>query len=321
MKINDFYPKISEKKIPLNLLEIPSRNYLNWRKENLLKEVKIKEPNSKEKRKWVLLNIYDALYLLIVKELKSFNVDFKTIREVKNFLYNTTAQIDESILKEEIANGNFKELLKDYPNDQIEEFFNLLNKVDLFSLMDAHISEESKDALSALGSILFNVLVYKTPVTILISYNSDELEVFVYHKTPETPNKIQLKKDAIYNDFLLNKTFISIPMIPLVEKLFEKEEFDRFNCHYGFYNEQEIKVLEALNDKNLKEIKIIKHGSGDIVVYTKSEEQIKNEKASEIRKLLGLKAYENIELTFRNDKHIVVSNTKKNIIYNTKSPK
>ena len=88
MNIYDFYPKIFEKKIPINLLDISSRNYLNWKKENLLNIPKENKSVSIEKREKVLLNVFDALWLLIIKELREFNVDFLTIRAVKDILYS-----------------------------------------------------------------------------------------------------------------------------------------------------------------------------------------------------------------------------------------
>ena len=50
MELYEFYPKIFEKKIPLNLLEITSRNYSNWKKENLLYNAKKFNKEEDEKR-------------------------------------------------------------------------------------------------------------------------------------------------------------------------------------------------------------------------------------------------------------------------------
>jgi hypothetical protein len=37
-------------------------------------------------------------------------------------------------------------------------------------------------------------------------------------------------------------------------------------------------------------------------------------KAKELRKLLGLKMYEKVEVTFRNENHMVIKNTQKQIL-------
>ena len=50
MELYEFYPKIFEKKIPLNLLDITSRNYSNWKKENLLYNAKKFNKEDYEKR-------------------------------------------------------------------------------------------------------------------------------------------------------------------------------------------------------------------------------------------------------------------------------
>jgi hypothetical protein len=44
------------------------------------------------------------------------------------------------------------------------------------------------------------------------------------------------------------------------------------------------------------------------------EEDVKNEHAKEVRRILGLKQYEKIELVYRNDKHLVINNTRKEIL-------
>ena len=117
MNIYDFYPKIFEKQIPLNLLNIPSRNYLHWKKENLLNTIKENKSDSIEKRERVLLNVFDALWLSIIKELREFNVDFPTIRAVKDILYSNI-ELDQdkldSISKDEFVNSILKHIPEEY---------------------------------------------------------------------------------------------------------------------------------------------------------------------------------------------------------------
>jgi antitoxin component of MazEF toxin-antitoxin module len=44
------------------------------------------------------------------------------------------------------------------------------------------------------------------------------------------------------------------------------------------------------------------------------EENLKNQHAKEVRKILGLKQYEKIELVYRNDKHLIINNTRREIL-------
>jgi hypothetical protein len=101
---------------------------------------------------------------------------------------------------------------------------------------------------------------------------------------------------------------------PLVSKLFENTDFDKYNFQYNLFNKNERKVIEALNDNNCKEIKVTKHNSGDITLNLSFEKEVKKEEAREIRKILGLKQYEKMEVVFRNDSHLILNNTKKEVL-------
>ena len=74
-------------------------------------------------------------------------------------------------------------------------------------------------------------------------------------------------------------------------------------------NKQSVeKVIDTLNDDLCKEIKITKHHSGDITLNLTFEADVKNEHAKEVRRILGLKQYEKIELVYRNEKHLIINN-------------
>ena len=60
MNILEIYPKISNKYIPLSLLDVSTRNYIHWKKENLLFRYADKPTNTIEKRERILLNVFDA---------------------------------------------------------------------------------------------------------------------------------------------------------------------------------------------------------------------------------------------------------------------
>lgn len=81
---------------------------MHWKKENLV--ITTKEENSipNEKRERVLLNVFDALWLLIIKELREFNVDFPKIRAIKGIMYGLV-QFDnekfDSILIDDFINS------------------------------------------------------------------------------------------------------------------------------------------------------------------------------------------------------------------------
>lgn len=310
MNIYDFYPKIFEKQIPLNLLNIPSRNYLHWKKENLLNTIKENKSDSIEKRERVLLNVFDALWLSIIKELREFNVDFPTIRAVKDILYSNI-ELDQdkldSISKDEFVNS----ILKHIPEEYKDVLKPLLVDGSFLTLFDKIIDKKNILLFQNIGGIFSDILLRKISVSLIIKKNNGFVDM-IFLKNDSSNSYDNIAK--IISNSIIKDTFINIPMVPLIEKMFENSNFDKYNFQFDLFNQNEKKIIDALNDDLCKEIKVTKHQSGDITLNLSFEENVKNENAKEIRRILGLKQYEKIELVYRNDKHLVINNTRKEIL-------
>lgn len=310
MNIYDFYPKIFEKQIPLNLLNIPSRNYLHWKKENLLNTIKENKSDSIEKRERVLLNVFDALWLSIIKELREFNVDFPTIRAVKDILYSNI-ELDQdkldSISKDEFVNS----ILKHIPEEYKDVLKPLLVDGSFLTLFDKIIDKKNIILFQNIGGIFSDILLRKISVSLIIKKNNGFVDM-IFLKNDSSNSYDNIAK--IISNSIIKDTFINIPMVPLIEKMFENSNFDKYNFQFDLFNQNEKKIIDALNDDLCKEIKVTKHQSGNITLNLSFEENVKNENAKEIRRILGLKQYEKIELVYRNDKHLVINNTRKEIL-------
>lgn len=310
MNIYDFYPKIFEKKIPINLLDISSRNYLNWKKENLLNIPKENKSDSIEKREKVLLNVFDALWLLIIKELREFNVDFLTIRAVKDILYSYI-QLDQNKIDSTPNDEFINSILKYIPNEFQELIKPLLKDGSFFQLVDKIMDNKNAVLFQNIGGILTDILIREISVSLIIKKSNGfvEVEFFKIDASDSYSNYGIAISNSIVKD-----TFINVPMVPLIGKLFENSNLDKYTFQFDLYNQNEKKVIDALNDDLCKEIKITKHHSGDITLNLTFEADVKNEHAKEVRRILGLKQYEKIELVYRNEKHLIINNTRKEIL-------
>jgi hypothetical protein len=310
MNIYDFYPKIFEKKIPLNLLDIPSRNYLHWKKENLLNTPKENKSDSIEKREKVLLNVFDALWLSIIKELREFNVDFPTIRAVKDILYSNIL-LDQDKIDSTSKDEFINTILKYIPDEYQEMIKPLLLDGSFLTLIDKIIDKKNIILFQNIGGILSDVLIREISVSLIIKKNNGFVEVEFLKN--DTTNSYTIVAKTISNS-IIKDTFINVPMVPLIGNMFENSGFDKYNFQFDLFNQNEKKIIDALNDDLCKEIKVTKHQSGDITLNLTFEEDVKNEHAKEVRRILGLKQYEKIELVYRNDKHLVINNTRKEIL-------
>jgi hypothetical protein len=313
MDLYDYYPRIFDKKIPLNLLDISSRNYANWKKEELLYNAKKMVKEEDEKRERVLLNVFDALWLSIIKELKNFNVDFNTIRAVKDIVYSNVELDNEKV--DGLSKNDFVySILKKIPEEHHLIIKPLLLDGSLLQMMDSLINQKNQILFKNIGNLLFTILVQNIPVSLIITKVDDIVEVIFFKNEMDFPNSSNIKTNERISAIVNTATSINIPLVPLVANLFENEEFDKYNLHYNLFTSNEKKVLDALHDNNCKEIKVIKHNSGDITLNLCFEKEVKKEQAKEIRKILGLKQYEKMEVIFRNDNHLILNNTKKEIL-------
>ncbi len=315
MDLFEYYPEIAKKKIPLSLLGISSRVYSNWKKEGLLYNNTEEIVEFESKRQWVYLNVFDALWLSIIAELRNLNLDLETIRELKEFLFSNveldTNKID-SISKEDFVES----IINYFPNEQKEIAKQLLMTTDIFSQLDKIINSETKYFFKTIGSLISSVLVRGVPASIIIKKSSDYIEFFIVNQEKVLSLEEKEKNYAFYSDQFANSTFINIPITPLLHNLFENENFDSYCYDYGLYTKAEKSILTALNDVDVKEIKISKHTSGAMTLNVSSQKEIKDNSAKELRKIIGLKQYEKIEVVYRNEKHLIVTNTRKEILEN-----
>jgi hypothetical protein len=312
MDLFEYYPEIAKKKIPLSLLNISSRVYINWKKEGLLYRNTEEIAESEMKRKWVYLNVFDALWLSIIAELRNLNLDLETIRELKEFLFSN-AELDankiDAISKEDFVDS----ILNYFPKQQKETAKKILMTTDIFSQLDEIITSEMGYFLKKISSLILSVLVRGIAVSIVVKKSSDYLEFFIVNQEKGISPEEKEKNYAFYSEQFANSVFINIPIAPLLRNLFENENFDTYSLDYGLYTKAEKSILNALNDDHVKEIKISKHTSGTMTLNVSSQKEIKANSAKELRKIIGLKQYEKIEVVFRNDKHLIVTNTRKEI--------
>ena len=233
MNIYDFYPKIFEKKIPINLLDISSRNYLNWKKENLLNIPKENKSDSIEKREKVLLNVFDALWLLIIKELREFNVDFLTIRAVKDILYSYI-QLDQNKIDSTPKDEFINSILKYIPNEFQELIKPLLKDGSFFQLVDKIMDNKNAVLFQNIGGILTDILIREISVSLIIKKSNGfvEVEFFKIDASDSYSNYGIAISNSIVKD-----TFINVPMVPLIFKLFENSNFDKYTFQFDLYNQ------------------------------------------------------------------------------------
>jgi hypothetical protein len=80
--------------------------------------------------------------------------------------------------------------------------------------------------------------------------------------------------------------------------------------YWGFINDDEKKVLDAIRSKEFKELTIRLNGpkKEEMILEAMIDGDILEQKAKEIKRILGLNQYSELTLKYRNDKHIYFKN-------------
>jgi len=324
MHLITLLPKLIEHKVPVSVLNINRRVFFHWKQEGLIDyepyivEAENKEDkNSKPVKKWLHLNDFDMLWLLMVKELRSFNIDLKTIKELKTYLDQSIfdigedffAQIPEETFQEQIKAQKKLMLPMEQSNEIIDRMFEEVTseKLDEFiSLMP----DELQPFMNQFGSAFSSVVFYNINPLLLIKKKIGSNEIDFEMKYPE----IQAEIDSIEfaNDLVntLNKEIVfSLPIRPFFEFIFTDEDYFKYCVDFELFNTKEKQLLEIIKSDDYKEIIISKGNNGVLTIKSSFEKEVKDEKAKEIKKLLGLNQYEKAEVIFRNDKNLIINKT------------
>jgi hypothetical protein len=313
MELKNYFPFLLEKKILLSEIGIHPRTYIAWKEEGLTFYEGVNNVlNEKlEKRKWVYLDVFEALWLLIIVELRKFNLDLKTIKKLKEFIKeqpNVKSEF-EKISEEDFQNKVVSQL----PKEMLENVGGFTSKEKVIKSLSTLLYQDT--FLSNLGVVLYGALITNSSPSIIIKINkeADEFEfIIAINNSAETKLKEELYE--FYTKTCSESTFINLPIVAILEKLFENEKIINHCYDYGFFNNQEKQLLEAVRNKECEEIKIAKHPSGDYTINFSYAKDISGEEAKKLRKILGLKIYDRVEVIYRNESHLVIKNTNKKVI-------
>lgn len=324
MNLIELLPKLIEHRVPVSVLNINRRVFFHWKQEGLIDyepyivEIENKEDkNSKKVKKWLHLNAFDMLWLLMVKELRSFNIDLKTIKELKTYLDKSIFDIDKdsfSQIPDELFHEQIEAQKKSMKplgeSKEIEErIFNEITAEKLDKLVSL-FPDELKPFMNQLGSAFTSVLFYNFNPILLIKKRIGSEGIGFEMLVPEIHaglGSIEFADDLVNT---LNKEIVfSLPIRPFFELIFTDDDYFKYCVDFELFDSKEQQLLEIIKGDDYKEIIISKGKNGVLTIKSSYEKEVKDEKAKEIKKLLGLNQYEKAEVIFRNDKHLIINKT------------
>jgi len=314
------FPKLSKKCVTLSTLDISYRLYVSWSEKGIIDYQVSDAHNNKEvTRRRVELNYFEALWLLIVKELRIFGMHLENIKIIKEYLF---AQIDTTYLNS-ISEDKFVETLGEVlPNEitYVYEGDNGINKGDIQDFMK-NIPEPYKIYFTVIGGLVSSVLllgqspslmIYKTPLEGK-GNKKDKLELGLHIFNPITSeidakmNGRDFRDDLVTN--LIHQSIVNIPIVPIITRFYQDEILFKYTEVFALYTPSELELLKILKQKDFQQIKIYRSENNETFeLEITNKQDVKNNEAQTIKTLLGLKKYERAEIIFRNNKHIVIKN-------------
>ena len=254
---------------------VKKRNFYHWKEEGI---IDWKSESEDEKRSWVRLNIYDFIWVKIVQAARDFGVPIEAIRNFKNELF---VDCIADIQKE---SEEFYQYHRDFLGTSEEE----IQKIKQFlAFLDTHrediIAEGELHLISIFGSIIHETLFCGLDMVIVFKKVEDDYihDFIVYSESHEQlPN---LTED------LLKQPSVVIPIDTLISEFMEGEDNLPNLIHWGFINPKETKVLEAIRSKDFQSILIKINADETMVIEGTIETDLKDDKAKQVRRILGLK--------------------------------
>jgi len=309
------YPGLSKSKVSLSDLDVAHRVFFNWKDKGIIDyehQMSDEDIANKVTRKKVVLNAFEALWVLIIKELRSFNVGLSTIKELKTFLFT----IPDFNFMKEMSKDDIMEIGRIALDHEVNTFLNAFN-IDIHGMVDfvQNGPDSTKIYYSPMGTLINAILLSGQSPSIFIFKKPSEtklsFEVFnptlesLYHQQTDEDYKTEIIQG------LVEHSVINIPIRPLFERFFENKSLLKYSKDFGLLSTNELKILKILKSRNFDKIIIYKNNDQQITVESTSSVEVLGYQATELNKILGLNDYGHAKIIFRNGKHLLIKNTTK----------
>ena len=317
----NIYPKLNQRLVTNKDLEIEPRVFHHWRESGVIdydNNIESNNVSNKERRGKVFFNAYEALWLLIVKDLRELNIDLKTIIQVKEFLFAdqvNNAELTPEFIKELSDNGVMDNILKSLPEEVRNEIANDETQLNQFISMMQSMSKKIVDMKPNWITTFYTtvLLMDKTPILqVLKKGTTIDINIIVIEDFYPHSTKLENMQEIVKK--LTNDCYINIPIRKYFDRIFTDFKLDILAKKFELFSKLELEVLEKIKDGDFQEIKIYNNSEKDFLITVIKKTDLSNEKVKELKKILGLKEYDKLEMVFRNDKHVVVKNEIRNKI-------
>jgi hypothetical protein len=290
--LNVYYPKIVEPLAKPSDFGISPREFFYWIKQGV---IDIQKSETRQVA-WNRLNMYDAIWIRLIQELRKFNIPFKVIAAIKAELFKSPTAIflslPESLLEKEII-GNMGA-------EKGEEFIKEIQAIKANPQRLAETMEKLIDTQIAIH--MYSVVVFQKAVKFHFLIDEDKVEILA---------ETNVIKDNESLKILEERNHLTINFNNLVAEFLVDIRFEKMNRDFGFITENEKILFDALKDKSIREINIKKDQYNNTKFELTSTTELRADEVVQLKKMLRMNQYEEVRVLYRNDSHIILQNTHK----------
>ena len=290
--IEKLYPKLYEKAMNLSVTGVPARVYFYWKKSGLI----VDTTESTTEKGWLKINLIEYLWIKIIVILREYGVPFEKIKEMKVLMFTNIVDKLSNEKDEYIAFLREKSKYSEAKIQSIDKALSIAR-----SSMNGS-PEEFKIYFCLLGNLVLSLLLKNDKGYITISKKGKDYQVgFFSIKT------MYEFEDSVKP--LLDNPGLFIPIRSIIQEFLEDSKMEKIIETISLLNLKEMKVIDAIRNKDFKEIIIKQDGNKDsIVIEIEKDGNILDQKAKEIKRILGLNEYSEVTIKYRNDKNLYFKN-------------
>ena len=283
--LNDYEGKPIEKQFPF------------WRRKNILPFF------TKGKHIDIEVSFIQMIWLRVLDTLRSLSYPIDDIEKVADYFFKDAyfdnlpqknIEYNKALLEEKKGKGSLT-----------DQEYQLLKKIDSF-LADEHFLHALKFDINYLSNLVSHCISTSLEAVILIYSNGRVVE--------QLGQTVFSHKEI---DFDLNEPHINLSLKYYLKEFIADEQLQRIIMPQ-ILNDDEKYILKELRNENIKELSIKKNGGKIVRVDLASDSVISGDQAREIKKILGLRNYEEITLSTRDENNISFKKKTKKITHNNK---
>ena len=266
------------------------KSFPYWRRHNLLPFI--------QRGKWVKLTFAQLIWLRMLDTLRSFGFTIENTQKLCDYLFADA--VKNNLPEKNIKDNRDQYLKKKLAGTITENEHKLLKQIEEI-VADKVLLDILKPDINYLTNLISECLAFREETGILIFQDGEFGKRVGSDYFSHRLNIVDPEKPHIY---LSIKYFL--------KEIIESEDLEALIVPH-ILNENEKNVLRELRDKNIHEIVIKRTGKNELRIESSSNGLISGEKMDEIKRILGLRNYEEINISTRDEKTLSFKKTKKKI--------